>query len=368
MAIGQIILVEFPEQELFTPMAKVKEKPYHPPGIDASGLVPWELPELAPEEVMLANRLCQRAKRLEFMLEGQPYVLRLLSRPVIKPLCLGLRLSVEGKCCRLLLDQALCRHWLSPAVTPRHLREMPAQLACVMIEAAFQPVITACECLVGASVSVEAPDFGQPPDNAPGKLGFQLTNTAGEGGKGILLLDRENLPLLLDLLARRPVRAADYDVLPVPARFEVGRTRLSAGELHDLEEGDLILADECWLAQGHVRLRFGPGLLLDCAVEDQQVVILSAVEETMMKDDQKILDFRNLQVELVFDIGEKTIPLAELKTIQPGYVFQLDNTLAEPVIIRANGLPIGKGDLMKCGDRMAVRVTRLTVEGDGKHS
>lgn len=73
-----------------------------------------------------------------------------------------------------------------------------------------------------------------------------------------------------------------------------------------------------------------------------------------------------LQLNVDFDLGSISVPLAELESWQPGAVLALD--LPVPgrgieVTIRVNGFVIGSGDLVTIDERPAVRIVRLALEG-----
>jgi type III secretion protein Q len=72
----------------------------------------------------------------------------------------------------------------------------------------------------------------------------------------------------------------------------------------------------------------------------------------------------NVPVTLEFEVGALSIPLGALAGIKPGYVFQLPGRLEEArVVIRANGVRIGSGELVAVDDVLGVQV--LSIDPDG---
>ena len=67
----------------------------------------------------------------------------------------------------------------------------------------------------------------------------------------------------------------------------------------------------------------------------------------------------DLEVTLVFEIGRRFVDLAELRSIAPGYVFPMTQDASAPVDILANGRRIGRGEIVRIGETLGVRVTRL---------
>lgn len=72
----------------------------------------------------------------------------------------------------------------------------------------------------------------------------------------------------------------------------------------------------------------------------------------------------DLRIAIDFDIGRRMVPVGELSAWQPGAIVQLDPpAIADgvEVTIRANGDIVGSGDIVRVDDRLAVRITRLSL-------
>lgn len=61
-------------------------------------------------------------------------------------------------------------------------------------------------------------------------------------------------------------------------------------------------------------------------------------------------------IDVTFRVGQKNITFAELKSLKPGYTFELENPLEKPVTIYANGTAIGVGELVQIEKRIGVRI------------
>ncbi len=68
----------------------------------------------------------------------------------------------------------------------------------------------------------------------------------------------------------------------------------------------------------------------------------------------------DVTVPIRFGLGTVSLSLRELKSIQPGFVFQLDRDGTNPVMIEVNGTMFGRGDLVLVGGRLAVHFTEVT--------
>jgi type III secretion system YscQ/HrcQ family protein len=70
-----------------------------------------------------------------------------------------------------------------------------------------------------------------------------------------------------------------------------------------------------------------------------------------------------LPITLEFRIGQLKLTLAELSSgIAPGRVFELGHTLGpEAVSVRSGGAELARGELIEVGDKLAVRIARLSA-------
>ena len=78
----------------------------------------------------------------------------------------------------------------------------------------------------------------------------------------------------------------------------------------------------------------------------------------------RVGSLENIPVSLEFDLGSLSVPLGELAALEPGYVFELPMRLEHArVVIRANGTPIGQGELVAAGDTLGVQLLSIDANG-----
>ena len=71
----------------------------------------------------------------------------------------------------------------------------------------------------------------------------------------------------------------------------------------------------------------------------------------------------DVQLALTFEVGSASIKLGQLQSLLPGYTFELSTPLDSPVVIKAFGQVIGRGQLVKIGDRLGVCLAEITCHG-----
>ncbi len=73
-------------------------------------------------------------------------------------------------------------------------------------------------------------------------------------------------------------------------------------------------------------------------------------------------DIDSIEITLVFECGRWPVSLGTLKSVNEGHVFELGRPLDGPVDIVANGRLIGRGDIVRVGEELAIRLRgRLAV-------
>lgn len=75
-------------------------------------------------------------------------------------------------------------------------------------------------------------------------------------------------------------------------------------------------------------------------------------------------DLSGIRVQIDFCLTSRTVPLSTLESLEPGVTFDFDVDLAAPIIISANGQPLGKGRLIQIGERIGVRIERWAMPAD----
>jgi flagellar motor switch protein FliN/FliY len=68
---------------------------------------------------------------------------------------------------------------------------------------------------------------------------------------------------------------------------------------------------------------------------------------------------RRIPVTLTLEVGSARISLQELMAIGPSSVVPLDTLAGEPLVIRVNGAPIGRAEVVVAGEQYGLKVIDL---------
>ncbi len=326
------------------------------------------------EEVAYRNAIAQCAMPLKVTLAGAEWTLE-LSPTAVAPDAgaerveadwggarLGLRLpaAAVGRLLRGILPDA------DPAALPQALKLAALEVVRGEAERAFAPK--------GGARPLRLRGVADGP--ARHRFALRLANAAsGETITGELDTDVLGLgfgaPLVRAASPASAPAAAWLEALPLPVRFDLGFTVLPVSELAALRPHDVILLDESHLgADAGLAVMVGPrlgfrGRLDGRTFETTQplgkimaepTAAAPAGAKTANVDPDAI---EQVPVRLTFDLGERSLTVAELRALKPGFTFDLGRDVRRAVTIRANGQPVGEGELVDIDGILGVAVTSL---------
>ncbi|QGZ65825.1 type III secretion system cytoplasmic ring protein SctQ [Paraburkholderia acidisoli] len=207
-------------------------------------------------------------------------------------------------------------------------------------------------------------------------------------------------PAMLALFARRLEQTAV--VTPehapaaswrVPGRIAIGARRVAIAALEKLRPGDVLLrtmpaATERALAEGRafdVRAAWGTAGLVRLAARAQLHESTLAITGTPTMNDEaqqadydaapsadfssdmrgEPIEIGELDLPVQFELDSVALPLAQLSSLRPGYVIELDTPVTDAQIrLVAHGQTIGYGELIAVAEHLGIRIVSM-AHGDG---
>lgn len=327
-----------------------------------------ELTEISTAQASLQNRLYQPRAPIAISIADQPLLLQASFGPnnsagtVSLPVRLdsaSARLSVSSDACDL-LTKASGIDWLAAAP---HLQGL-------LFEVAVLPAIEALESRLGMTMRFEL-DAPSAPVMEPTTIGFTVSdNSPAPAARLWLECDAWVATRLADALVDLPAACLLPPTLPIMGYAEVGWQQLTVADLQSVRPGDVVMLERpastyqlnlsqrycapCVLAEpGHLRLT---GALVPLS-RSEELSMPASFEPKEQKE-----SFDDVPVRLVCEIGRVEIPLGDLKTLGEGSVLAIGGDLSEPVRLVANGQCVGRGELVKLGSGLGVRVTSFASD------
>jgi len=349
------------EPALFQPAVKLSQR-----------VVSW-LNEIAAQRTVLQSRLGDkplsiRVSRLVW--QPEPYAMSMLDCVF----CAGCETVV------LSLPRLLVETLIS---TVQHGLTLPSDpTRSLLLELALEPWLARLENVLGRNLQLIRIEDATAKDPY-----LELDITFGPvAGKGRLFLfaplDGPVPPafrVLGELIGQLP---RDLDKIssemPIVIAREIGSLRAPIRLLRQAQPGDALLpdvipfahgqlilaADKLWapaqVAGDRLMLR-GPFRLQSHPLRYANMTIRPQAEQAIPPSEA---DIDSVEITLVFECGRWPIPLGTLRSINEGHVFELGRPLDGPVDIVANGQLIGRGDIVRIGEALGVRLrSRLSVNG-----
>ncbi|WP_249279136.1 type III secretion system cytoplasmic ring protein SctQ [Bordetella genomosp. 5] len=341
------------------------------------------LPRLSGNEARALDLVARHAASLDVILgqhEGVPAAWQISLTPGVAPGLLaadayGAEIEWAGARLHLSLPRSAPTAWLAarhPELEPAPLSDALAALALESLLADIQASVAGLSPAGPARVGVAGAEL--PP------LSHVWTLSARAQGSGDVIYarlaaDDLGLMLLAGLLAQRaaPANGLALDTLPVRVRAEIGAVTLTAAELGTLQARDVLLLDHYRVSeQGELWLSAGQGQGLRVRADASTYIVTQgwtslmtdtpadAAPQPEAQPSAAPLAVADIPVTLTFDLGERSVTLAQLQSLQVGATFDLQRPLADgPVMIRANGALVGTGNLVQIDERIGVVIATL---------
>ncbi len=171
---------------------------------------------------------------------------------------------------------------------------------------------------------------------------------------------------LLSQLPRQPRELSPE--LPAIVAGVIGTLCVPAALLRKACIGDALLPDLSPFGRGQIMLSMGR-LWAGADIEGDDLILrgpfrprsirLENVHMTTQPEsqqEQSEADLDDVEIELVFECGRWPMPLGDLRGAGEGHVFELGRSIDGPVDILANGRRIGRGDIVRIGDELGIRL------------
>jgi type III secretion protein Q len=330
--------------------------------------------------VARANRIFARDPGLQFQLGPHVYDLAVLpafedavpANGHVGRVRMGKRIRF-----RLQPEEKLLAMLLAETIPLEEFDELPPAVRGAALEASLESLLERVDHFSGARSVIERVEDRRTKQPSQAALILRLKRrTDSLACRAALHTDAVGLEWLAARLGRLPGRGTRrLDHLPVAAPIELGHLTITQAEMRALTPLDILLpqTDEDRSVQ-EIRLCFGDHLSLTGRLTAPDRVLITTLTTTqeepspMPPTDTEpptaapdTLPVSEVPVTLVFELGQTHLTMGELGQVQPGYTFQLSDAVERdrPVTIKANGIPVGRGEIVQIDDRLGIRIRSL---------
>ncbi|TIP25912.1 MAG: YscQ/HrcQ family type III secretion apparatus protein [Mesorhizobium sp.] len=331
---------------------------------------PLALESVAAAEVEALNAFYRRRAPAQITIAGQTMAIAAVwpaPNPVDQPLC-TIAFTLADMAGKLRLPLPLVERGLARTIDLKRLA--PAHAA-LLLESEFEEDLEWIESKLGETVTITSVEQE---DSVVDQTALGLALTGKDETIGCALhTDSVGLAVragrFLDQIGKaRPPVPAEF---PLPVCLWRHALTISLGELQSLQPGDVVLFDdeEQEAALVIAERLYAPAVLT--ASGPQLLAVPTAIagskwEWTMNQNtpphaDQALEEatLDELPVALAFELGRTAMPLGEVRQLAPGAIVPLANVTKETVDIIANGKRVGRGEIVRIGESLGVRIARM---------
>jgi type III secretion protein Q len=162
--------------------------------------------------------------------------------------------------------------------------------------------------------------------------------------------------------------------LPMLVSLWRGAVKVSLGDVQSLRPGDVVLLDDIENEAATALMMIGGRFVAPVEFTSEGPCLMAGLrpvtgskwewimDQTKNPDAAQALDdadLENLPVTLVFELGRTALPLGELKQLAPGAIVPLPEVAKEIVDVIANGKRVGRGEVVRIGESLGVRLVRM---------
>lgn len=323
-----------------------------------------QLPAILPSQQQLSRLVSSRQTDYSFHL-GEKQGMLILDPGIhsFTPEYI-LHLSVDDQPLKLFMGHELLDHFLPEPLTHKAVKKLPKDLFNAAISHGFSPIRQPLQEATGLNIAMTRLEPAKAP---PDKVCLTMTLNLGDS-RHRLQLEAESF--VLELLEQLPAYTSEQAPdIPIWAELFLGRSFLSRQEVNDLAMGDVVFVQQHVTGQ-QLAVRINGHSAFVCEADGNQITVrqrMNLMDEQEIEDqapeesgkEHAGVDLSDMQVELLFELGRQHFTADEIHSMQPGYVFDLDRPIEQPVQIRANGKVIAECKLVQIENRLGAVITGL---------
>jgi type III secretion protein Q len=330
-----------------------------------------------PDTVALHNRLQARRQSVQVNCAGQAITLTCAAAlgAAATEVC-PLWLSSGELSARLLLPCSLRDRLLASQGVLEVFEDLATAAQSILLEQALLPLLEPLEAELDQRLTVDVQGNADVMLPLTLRLGVQVAD--GESHTLMIELSVAAAQIVTDLLDRMlPPQPQKLPGLILPLVLQAGWQALSISELRSLRLGDVLMLEvpgnaDLWVSLANSRWararREEQGIRLLEAINRSQPIReypmsqgTSSHGATNQSAEEESVDasLGDVQLNLVCQVGSVQLSLAELQQLGEGSVLALPEGGSDFVELLVNGRSVGRGELVRMGDGVGVRLTRF---------
>lgn len=254
------------------------------------------------------------------------------------------------------------------------------------VEIVLDPILAWIENVIGSNITVVDYFREQPKQHNGIAVSFLYQENTSNQYKGQVSLSKGLKKLFYNVLRDWPTNQLMVNnTLRITSPLTIGNTRITTADLNCIEIGNIIFLKQNFYSKDRLLFAtFSPDILItfkqltktmaesdlkhysksdssnNTSVSTSKLKIQTITKNNTV--DQTIPEnhlIENLEITLDFDLGHLSLSVAEIKKLQPGYIFSVGRPLDKAVYISSNGKRLARGELVDIDGNVGVRVKKI---------
>ncbi len=335
----------------------------HEPIIKALPLAPWPLlPRLAARDAEFQRRLNNLSYHAKTSLHGVDIT---LTGPASAPnpqSCICVDVAVLEATIRVLAPRDLLARLAHLGGFTGELDQCAPLSRALVVEHLLEPALAPLETALGTDIRIT--DITMTPCAPEGPSLGLYVNEAGQKPIALALYgDLHSLQTIAEKIGdpAKDLKTFNIGVLPIDLSLTGPSFRIPAAECPRLKAGDGFFVEMDWTRLGAATVTIG-GRFEAAARLEAMGFTLSERPRNIEKGTimtEAPADAGLLDIMLSIELGQKRVPLAELKDMTVGYVLPFGDALPSHVSLSANGTPFAEADLVRIDDKVGLRLSQI---------
>ncbi len=350
---------------------------------------PLSLLSISPEQLHANNLVCGRAAVLDSKLYDQNIACSLVAPIKDHTIHCHLTVSIDDQDTVLQLNKSIFSDiTIGETLIAPILHKLPESVLMGTLHLIFKNIIKDVEALLKKQITLTKIDWSDRLIKPELSILMLINNQEHHGYLATTSQHHDwikNIPL-------NPHNALHKITMPI--MLEAGRTRLLSKQVKKLSIQDIVFFEKNWHDEAtQFLIKLSDSMMFTASLDNTTVTIIQQVECPMsddlndfdeddddldlddmddMDDDEhdedednqlsstnSATDTNNIPIELTFDVGKQTILLGQVSQLAPGFTFELNRDLNNPVLIHANGKLLAEGELINVNGQLGARITKM---------
>jgi type III secretion protein Q len=362
-------------QAVSTASKKIRHAPSGKVAAVSVAVEPVVLHEIAPETVAALNAIYRRRVPIDVEIAGEAATIGAVwpAHDDADAASTVVAFSVGGTDGSLSLPFSVVKDFLSKIDPAANASDLSPDRAALLLECLLSDEIDWLEAQFECPIALTSVEKGQRQSRGTA-LTFTLTIGGHSASCTLALEDRRAVRLgrILDG-AQGTAPRARLD-LPVNVCIWRAACSLSVDELRSLLPGDVILPEETGLADSFAVAVFADHFMAPLQLTDEGGRLTAGPRSIRGSNWEWIMDhskrpeapgiedsdLEDLPITVIFELARMSMPLKEISQLAPGAVVPIPGLSQETVDILANGKRIGRGEIVRIGDGLGIRIIRIS--------